>query len=136
MKNIPVLQLMKFTVFIFLYFISQISISQELFKSPITQHFPSGEIVRIERTILFTKDSVFIHSETPYGLQIKKYVVNDYSVHTFPVNGLSEFFVCSSLDNIYTTYFQIPILEKVIFIEMVEPRQFYRKQGRFRFLID
>ena len=127
---------MNFRVLILFSLVTQISLSQELYKSPITQHFPSGELERINRTIQFTKDTVFINSETPYGLQIKKYVVNEYSVHTFPVNGLSEFYVCSSLDNIYTTYFQIPISDKVEFIEVVEPSQFYRPENRYRLLID
>jgi hypothetical protein len=96
---------MKIVLLILICFVTGQGFCQELYKSPITQHFPSGELERINRTIQFTKDTVFINSETPYGLQIKKYVVNEYSVHTFPVNGLSEFYVCSSLDNIYTTYF-------------------------------
>lgn len=127
---------MKFKISILLFLITQIGLSQDLYKSPITQHFPSGDLERINRTIEFTKDTVFINSATPYGFQVKKYVVNEYSVHTFPVNGLCEFYVCSSLDNIYITYFQIPISEKVKFIEMVEPMQYYRPLNRLRLLID
>lgn len=117
-------------------FMTQINMSQEKYFSPITEHYPSTELEFIKRTIQFTKDTVFINSETPFGLQTKKYVVNQYSVHTFPVNGLSEFYVCSSLDNIYITYFQIPIADKVEFIEVVQPNQFYRPENRYRLLID
>lgn len=127
---------MRIKILILLFLITQVSQSQDLYKSPITQHFPSGELERINRIIEFTKDTVFINSETPYGIQVKKYVVNEYSVHTFPVNGLCEFYVCSSLDNIYITYFQIPKSDKVEFIEMVEPSQFYRPLNRYRLLID
>lgn len=127
---------MKLRTLIIFYLITQVSLSQKLYTSPITQYFPSADLEIINRTILFTKDTVFMKSETPYGLQIKKYVVNQYSVHTFPVNGLSDFFVCSSLDNIYITYFQIPIRDKVEFIEVVEPLQFYRSENRYRLLLD
>lgn len=127
---------MKYIIFFIIIFYTQLCLSQVTYTSPITEHFPSTELEHINRTIQFTKDTVFIKSETPYGFQTKKYVVNQYSVHTFPVNGLCEFYVCSSLDNIYTTYFQIPILEKVLFIEVVEPRQFYRSENRYRLLID
>lgn len=127
---------MKYIFLLIFVSYSQFTLGQVTYTSPITQHFPSTELEKINRIIKFTKDTVFINSETPYGWQTKKYVVNQFSVHTFPVNGLCDFFVCSSLDNIYTTYFQIPLSDKVEFIEVVEPKQFYRSENRYRLLID
>lgn len=136
MKNFPELYLMKFRVLILFYFISQLSLSQELYTSPITQLFPSAELEKINRTILITKDTIFIKSDTQYGIKTKKFVINEHTLHVFPNYGLSEFYVCSSLDNIYITYFQIPKTEKVDFIEVVEPMQYNRPSNRYRLLID
>lgn len=127
---------MKIRLIILIFLFTQISLSQELYISPITQYFPSSELEVIERTIKFTEDTIFISSNTPYGLEIKKFVVNEHTIHTFPNHGLSEFYITSSLDNIYTTYFQIPLSNKVDFIEVVQPRQFYRPLNRYRLLID
>lgn len=112
-------------------------IGQVVFSSPITQHFPTGELEVINRTISFDGKEFLIESETSFkAMHVQKWVVKEYSEMDFPVHGLSHFYVCESVDSIYTTYILIPDVNPIEYLEIIQPQQLTFDPTHVRFLVD
>lgn len=123
---------------IFIFLINSITAwSQVTFTSPITQHFPSGELELIERKISFDGKEFVIESKTPIDTwQVQKWIVKDYSEMEFPIHGLSHFYVCEAIGGLYTTYVLIPSKDPIEYLEIVQPRQYHFEPNHYRFLVD
>lgn len=78
-------------ILIIIFFVSSFfSWSQVTFTSPITQHFPSGELEFIERIIRFDGKEFVIESKTVVKTwHSKKWVVKEYSEMEFPIRTKS-----------------------------------------------
>lgn len=111
--------------------------SQVTFTSPITQHFPSGELEIIERNIKFDGKEFIIETKTPVNSwHVQKWLVKEYSEMEFPIHGLSHFYVCEAVGGLFTTYILIPADDPIEYIEIVQPKQYHFEPNHYRFLID
>ena len=116
---------------------AQLSLGQVTFTSPITQHFPSGELELIERTIKFDGKEFIIETQTMMNtIHTQKWIVKEYSEMEFPMHGLSHFYVCEAVGGLYTTYILIPSKDPIEYLEIVQPQQYHFEPNHLRFLVD
>lgn len=128
---------MRSFITIFFFFTSLTTWSQVTFTSPITQHFPSGELELIERIIKFDGKEFVIESKTPIDTwHVQKWIVKEYSEMDFPIHGLSHFYVCEAVGGLYTTYILIPDVDLIEYIEVIQPKQLHFEGNHYRFLVD
>lgn len=128
---------MKIHIFLICFVISLTSWSQVSFTSPITQHFPTGELELIDRTITFDGKEFVIESKTSAGnWHVQKWIVKEYSEMEFPIHGLSHFYVCEAVGGLYTTYILIPSKDPIEYLEIVQPQQYHFEPQHLRFLVD
>ena len=128
---------MKLASVIILLFTTQNVLCQVVYTSPITEYFPHYNVEYINRTISINAETIIVESETPIKT-IKKQIfyIREYMQEELPQQGLSDVFVCSTKDGLYNTYFLIPVMDKVEYIEVAQPRQLNLEPKGYRFLLD
>ena len=98
-----------------------ISYSQT-YTSPYTQHFPSGIIEDINRTITFQESEVQIITETPEGKDIYVLKIQQFSSELLKGSaGKDIIFHCVTRDGNFPTTIRIPYQEKIEFIDVIKP---------------
>lgn len=111
--------------------------SQVIFKSPITQYGNFAELETINRTITISSESITVESETPINtIKEEVFYIKEFTQHEFPQHGLSDFFVCTSKGGLITTYFLIPVKDKIEFILAIQPSQYNQDSNVYRFLVN
>ena len=127
---------MKKRFFFFVAFLPFISFSQS-YTSPYTQHFPSGIIEDINRTIIFQESEVQIITKTPEGKDI--YVLKIQQVTSELLKGSAgedTIFYCVTRDGKFPTTIRIPYQEKIEIIDVIEPSLDGEGERFYRFLVD
>ncbi len=128
---------MRTTLFILFLIFSLTSWSQITFTSPITRHFPSGELELINRTITFDGKEFIIKSPILVNtFHVQKWIIKEHAEIEFPMHGLAHFYVCESIDGMYTTYILIPAVDVIEYIEVLQPWQLNMEPRHHRFLVD
>ena len=111
------------------------SYGQEVYTSPLTQHFPSLEIESITRVIEFTPETISISSETPRGKDVQIFKILQKEIRNIdPVGEIV--YTCSSLDGKFTTYLILPNVNATEFIDAIQPAQLSQPEKYSRFLLD
>ena len=127
---------MKYSLYCFIAFLSFTGFSQT-FTSPYTQHFPSGLIEDINRTILFQDSEVHIISDTPEGKDIYVLKIKEVSsVATGVSAGKDIIFKWVSSDGKFPPTIRIPYQEKIEIIDVIEPSLDGEGERFYRFLVD
>lgn len=128
---------MRLILFVHFLISSLTSWSQVTFTSPITQHFPSGELEIIERILRFDGKEFVIESKTVVNTwHTQKWIVKEYFKMEFPIHGPSHLYVCDSPDGFYTTYILIPDVDPIEYIEVIQPKQLHFERNHYRSLVD
>lgn len=113
---------MRLLGFIILLFTSQHVWSQVVYTSHTTEYNPGNEVEYINRTIMINEETIVIESETPNKTKATQtFYIKEYSQQKIPQQGLTELYECSTKDDLnIITYFLIPVMEKVEFIEVTQ----------------
>ncbi len=109
----------------------------QTYTSPYTQHFPSGVIEEITRTIIIQESDVYITTETPEGKDI--YILKIEEVTSELTEGSAGediIFHCATRDGKFPTTIRIPYQEKIEIIEIKEPSPDGEGERYYRFLVD
>lgn len=127
---------MNLVVFLFVGISTLLSYSQT-YTSPYTQHFPSGIIEEINRTITFQDSEVQIITETLEGKDIYTLVIQEVSSELIEGSGGEELILnCVTTDGKFPTTIKIPYQEKIELINGIEPSPDGEGERYFRFLVD
>ncbi|WP_156877210.1 hypothetical protein [Salinimicrobium terrae] len=127
---------MKLSLYCFIAFLPFLGFTQT-YTSPYTQHFPSGGIEGINRTIIFQESEVQIITETPEGKDI--YVLNIQQVSSELLKesaGEDTIFHCVTRDGKFPATIRIPYQEKIEIIDVIEPSLDGEGERYYRFLVD
>lgn len=112
------------------------SFGQEIYTSPLTQHFPSAEMDTINRSILFEPETITIITETPRGEEKQEYTLVEKENKIVDPIGSAILYTCTSGDGEITTYFIIPKMGIPEFIDVVHPAQMNKPEKLYRFVLD
>lgn len=126
---------MKIFLFVVL-FSSSISWGQEIFTSPLTQYFPSGEIKEIHRKLIFTEDEITLSTSTSEGRDFQRFLIKDIDQQEYQNFGQCSFYYCTSLDEKFKTIFIIPHTKKIEVIDIIQPKQQMSPHRHFRLHIN
>lgn len=132
---------MKLRLYCFMAFLPLIGFSHtgfsQTFTSPYTQHFPSGMIEDINRTINFQESEVQIITETSEGKDV--YVLKIQQVTSERLKGSAgedTIFYSVTRDGKFPTTIRIPCQDKIEIIDVIEPSPDGEGERYYRFLVD
>ena len=111
------------------------SYGQEVYTSPLTQHFPSLEMESIIRVIEFTPETINISSQTPRGEDVQILKILQKEFRNIDPIGETIVFTCTSLDGKFTTYFILSNVRATEFIDAIQPAQLSQPERHLRFLL-
>lgn len=127
---------MRLNISLLVFFLTAVSWGQEIFISPITQHFPSSEIETINRVITFKQETITISSETPRGEDVQVFIILQKEDGNLDPIGETSVYTCTSLDGKFITYLILPKAEAPEFIDAIQPAQLSYIEQHYRFLLD
>ena len=114
---------MKLSLYCFIAFLPFLGFTQT-YTSPYTQHFPSGIIEDINRTIIFQESEVQIITETPEGKDIYVLKIQQVSSELLKESaGEDTIFHCVTRNGKFPATIRIPYQKK---IEIIDVRAFSR----------
>ncbi|SDL83718.1 hypothetical protein SAMN04488034_101798 [Salinimicrobium catena] len=127
---------MKWVVYFFILVFPFISYSQT-YNSPYTQHFPSGIIEEINRTITIQESEVHIATETPEGKDIHTLKIQEVTSELTEGSAGKDLIIkCVSKDGKFPTTIRIPYQNKIEIIDVIEPSPDGEGERYYRFLVD